>query len=208
MWMSCHQNCLTCSGKATESKMNCLTCERGFSFYQKSNYCLNCPTFVNFNQTDCLIAVPKGYFIEDRSLGIIGKCYDLCATCDKGPTYVSGLVTMNCKTCLYEGKGETLKEGQCPPAPGKGTDHTKEEEEEKEVVKTQKNVLLTFTIIICAVLAVLIIGVIIFLFCYNSRSREVKANNTDYYNIGGKNIPFEDENNNNNNSNNNNFAIN
>jgi hypothetical protein len=209
MWMSCHKNCLTCSGKATENKMNCLTCESGVNFYQKSSNCLKCPTFVNFNQTDCLITVPKGYFIEDRNLGIIGKCYDLCATCDKGPIYAGGMVSiMNCKTCLFESKGKTLKEGECPPSPGKGADHTKEEEEEKEVVKTQKNVLLSFTIIICAVLAVLIIGVVVFLFCYNSRSKEIKANNTDYYNIGGKNIPFEDENNNNNNSNNNNFAIN
>jgi hypothetical protein len=36
------------------------------------------------------------------------------------------------------------------------------------------------------------------------RSSKRKENNNDYYNIGGKDIPFEDENNNNNNNNNDN----
>ena len=207
MWMSCHKNCLTCSGKATENNMNCLTCESGVNFYQKSKNCLKCPTFVNFNQTECLAILPKGYYIENKNLGIIGKCHELCQTCDKGPTMANGVLSMNCKTCLYEDKKAKLKEGECPAQPGKGTDYDKEEEDEKETIKTQKNVILIFTIIICTVLAVLIIAVVICLACYNSRSQEVKANNTDYYNIGGKNIPFEDENNNNN-DNNNNFAIN
>jgi len=205
MWMQCHKNCLTCSGKATENLMNCVTCESGVNFYQKSKNCLKCPTFVNINQTDCLPIVPKGYYIIDRSLGIIGKCHELCQTCSDGPTTVNGVVHMNCKTCLYEDKGLKLKEGDCPATPGKETDTKKDDEED---IKTQRSVLLVFTIIICTILAVLIIGVIVYLFCYNSKSQELKANNTDYYNIGGKNIPFEDENNNNNNNNNNNFAIN
>ena len=207
MWMSCHRNCLTCSGKENGDKMNCLTCESGFNFYQKSNNCLKCPTYVNFNQTECLQVLPKGYYIEDKNLGIIGKCHDLCQTCDKGSTIVGGVLNMNCKTCLYENSKVKLKEGDCPAVPGKGTDYNKTEEEEKETVKTQKSVILVFTIIICSVLAVLIIGVIIFLTCYNRSFQDGKANNTDYYNIGGKNIPFEEENNDNNN-NNNNFAIN
>ena len=69
--------------------------------------------------------------------------------------------------------------------------------------------LLVFTIIICSVLAVLIIGVIVYLICYNMKSNKRKKNNNDYYNIGGKDIPFENENiNNNNENNNNNFEIN
>ena len=204
MWMPCHKNCLTCSGKETEYQMNCLTCQSGVNFYQKSKNCLKCPTFVNFNQTDCMLLIPKGYYLDDKKLRTVGKCYNLCETCEEGPTMSNGVLSMNCKTCLYENKGGKLKEGECPPIPGKRSDD--KSEEEKVEIKKQKNVLLVFIIIVCAALVLLIIGVIIYLACYNSRAQEIKANNTDYYNIGGKNIPFEDENNNNNN--NNNFAIN
>jgi hypothetical protein len=215
MWVSCHKNCLTCSGKATESQMNCLTCETGVNFYQKSKNCLKCITFVNFNQTDCMLLIPKGYYLEDKKLRTVGKCYDLCETCEEGPTIENNnLISMNCKTCLYENKSLKLREGECPAAPGnqKGDSEKKEE----GIDEGQKKTILVFTFIICGVLVVLIIGVILFLICYNMRSGKRKENNNDYYNIGGKDIPFEDENNNNknyyndndNNNNNNNFPIN
>ena len=202
--------------------MNCLTCESGLNFYQKSKNCLKCPTFVNFNQTDCLSVIPKGYYIEDRQLGTIGKCYNLCETCDKGPSKTNNnIISMNCKTCLYENKSLKLSDGECPAAPGKRKGDEKKEDE-IEVDEPQKITLLVFTIITCAVLAVLIIGVIIFLTCYNMRANKRKENNNDYFNIGGKDIPFEDENNSNinkrnrnrnynnndNDNDNNNFAIN
>jgi hypothetical protein len=102
-WVPCHKNCLTCSGKATENQMNCLTCESGVNFYQKSKNCLKCPTFVNINQTDCLIILPKGYYVEDQELGTIGKCYSLCETCVQGPTKTNNnLISMNCKTCYMK----------------------------------------------------------------------------------------------------------
>jgi len=203
MWASCHKNCLTCSGKATENEMNCLTCESGVNFYQKSKNCLKCPTFVNINQTDCLPIVPKGYYIVDRSLGIIGKCHELCQTCSEGASMVNGKLSMNCKTCLYEDKSLKLNEGECPAAPGKESGDNEKKEEEMD--DGQKITILTFTIATCAILAVLIIGVIIYLICYNRRfnKRKENNNNNDYFNIGGKNIPFEDENNNNNNNNDN-----
>ena len=196
-WVPCHKNCLTCSGKATENQMNCLTCESGVNFYQKSKNCLKCPTFVNFNQTDCLPIIPKGYYLEDKQLGIIGKCYSLCETCDKGPSKTNNnLISMNCKTCLYENKSLKLSEGECPAAPGKQKGEGEKKEEEIEEDDAPRITLLIFTIITCAVLAVLIIGVIVFLICYNMRASKRKENNNDYFNIGGKDIPFEDENNN------------
>jgi hypothetical protein len=196
-WVPCHKNCLTCSGKATENQMNCLTCESGVNFYQKSKNCLKCPTFVNFNQTDCLPIIPKGYYLEDRQLGIIGQCYSLCETCDKGPSKTNNnLISMNCKTCLYENKSLKLSEGECPAAPGKQKEEGEKKEDEIEEDDAPRITLLIFTIITCAVLAVLIIGVIVFLICYNMRANKRKENNNDYFNIGGKDIPFEDENNN------------
>ena len=93
-----------------------------------------------------------------------------------------------------------LSEGECPAAPGK--EKGDNEKKEEEIDEAPRITLLVFTIIICTVLAVLIIGVILYLICYNMRSSKRKENNNDYYNIGGKDIPFEDENNNNNNNNN------
>ena len=204
IWAPCHKNCLTCSGKAIVDQFNCLTCESGAKFYPETKNCLKCPTFVNYEQTGCLLIIPNGYYLKDKQLGTIGKCYDLCETCNKGPSKSKEILSMNCLTCKYENKALKLSEGQCPETPGTG-----EEDEDDSEVKTKKSVIFIFTIIISIVLAILIIGVIIYLFCCKSKTEEIKANNTDYYNIGGKNIPFEDENNNNNNNNNNNdFAIN
>ena len=81
--MPCYENCLTCDigGKSTE--MNCLTCKNNFKFYKKTKNCLNCKKYVNYEQTGCIDEIPEGYYLEDSNLGTIGKCHELCKTCEK-----------------------------------------------------------------------------------------------------------------------------
>ena len=117
IFRECYKNCLTCSGKENSSNdMNCLSCENDFKFYNRSNNCLNCPQFVNFNQNECINEIPDGYFLEDEELGSLGKCHYLCKTCNAGP-YIDNFndYHMNCKSCLYSNrKFNPIFEGDCP----------------------------------------------------------------------------------------------
>ena len=105
IFKACHENCLTCYSKPNGQKeMNCLTCDNGFKFYNKSNNCLNCENYVNLEQTECLQTIPEGYFLEDKDLKSLGKCHFLCKTCESGPyintKYSSKPYYQNCKTCF------------------------------------------------------------------------------------------------------------
>ena len=101
----CYKDCLTCDKKETSAQnMNCLSCTNDFIFYNKSKNCLSCPNYINYAQTQCISSVPEGYYILNKTLGLIEPCYHLCKTCSKGPFKDNNIFYMNCDICLYENK--------------------------------------------------------------------------------------------------------
>ena len=55
LFMPCYKDCLSCSQNGTELKMNCLSCDDDkFDYYKKSTNCLDCPKYVDYNQTKCI----------------------------------------------------------------------------------------------------------------------------------------------------------
>ena len=99
--------------------MNCLTCEKDFKFYNRSNNCLNCPKYVNFYENECINEIPEGYYLEDKELGSLGKCYYLCKTCTAG-SYIDSYkhIHMNCISCLYQNSQfKPIFTGDCPDTP-------------------------------------------------------------------------------------------
>ena len=119
MFSPCYKDCLTCSKKEKSSKqMNCLTCDYNLKYYNRSNNCLNCSKYVNYEQNECIESIPDGYYLEDEELGSLGKCYYLCKTCTAGFYYKSNYLHMNCKSCLYINKNfKPMFEGDCPDTP-------------------------------------------------------------------------------------------
>ena len=81
--------------------MNCLSCESGFKFYNRSNNCLSCPHYVNIEQNECINEIPEGYYLEDNKTNSTGKCHYLCKTCEAGPYYLRKQYHMNCKKCFF-----------------------------------------------------------------------------------------------------------
>ena len=118
----CFKDCFTCDNKAiNRQNMNCLSCTSDFIFYPKGKNCLNCPDFVNYPQTQCISSVPEGFYIVNKTLGLIAQCYHLCKTCSKGPLNDTDGYHMNCDICLYENKNFIPSEpGDCPPSPEEG----------------------------------------------------------------------------------------
>ena len=116
LFIPCYKDCLTCSTKENDNnEMNCLSCDNDFKFYNKSKNCLNCPKYVNYEQNNCIEAIPEGYYLEDKIYGILGKCHPLCKSCREGPLIINSELHMNCETCLYENKNyESIYQGNCP----------------------------------------------------------------------------------------------
>ena len=119
MFSPCYKDCLTCSYKEINSKqMNCLSCDNNFNFYNTSKNCLNCSKYVNYEQTECIETIPDGYYLEDKELGILEKCYYLCKTCTEGHYYRNNDLHMNCKSCLYNNSEFSPRfYGDCPETP-------------------------------------------------------------------------------------------
>ena len=98
LYSSCHPLCKYCISKEkNDTYMNCLSCrESDYKFYRKNRNCLKCQKYVNYEQTECINEIPKGYYLSNISYGIIEKCNEYCSICSKGPTYNS----MNCDACI------------------------------------------------------------------------------------------------------------
>ena len=129
VFMPCYKDCLSCDNSGTENNMNCLSCKNDFKFYKKTKNCLNCPKFVNFEQTGCIEEVPEGYFVEDENLGTIGKCNELCKTCEKGEETIEEKIHMNCKVCKFSNNSYIPEfEGNCPD----GDEEKKDDEDGKK----------------------------------------------------------------------------
>ena len=97
VYSSCYSLCDFCYSKEINSTyMNCKSCKfENYKFYPKNRNCLNCPKYVNYEQTECANEISNGYYLYDAEYGIIEKCHELCSKCTKGPTYSS----MNCDYC-------------------------------------------------------------------------------------------------------------
>ena len=193
----CYRDCYTCKTKEINSTyMNCLTCHNLYKFYQKTKNCLKCPKYVNYLQTGCVDEIPEGYYLSDEIFGIIEKCYHLCKTCKSGPETINGIVHMNCETCLYQSNFKMLIDGNCPSEESKSPDSNKDKNEKKNKSNNSFGIVISIIIVI---LVLVISGVIIYIKCFKNKGVIIKRK-TDYYNIGeklnvgGKIIPFEDEN--------------
>ena len=59
---------------------------------------LNCPKFdlyFNYEKTDCISTIPKGYYLQDAENKILGKCHENCEECEGGPDENNN----NCEKC-------------------------------------------------------------------------------------------------------------
>ena len=56
--------------------------------------CVKFNLFFNYEQTDCISTIPKGYYLQNEDNHILGKCHQNCEECDIGPDENN-----NCKTC-------------------------------------------------------------------------------------------------------------
>ena len=70
----CYKDCYTCNTKEVNSTyMNCLTCHKLYNFYKKSKNCFKCPKYVNYLQTGCIDIIPDGFYLANKTTGIIEK---------------------------------------------------------------------------------------------------------------------------------------
>ena len=183
----CYKDCYTCNTKEINSKyMNCLSCSEPFKFYEKNKNCLNCDKYVNYDQTECIDSVPDGYYIKDKNLGILDKCYMLCKTCSRKEFEINGKLYMNCDSCIFKTNSKQDIEGNCPE---KDEEEIKESESEEE--KGENNALVYISVIISIIIFIAVL-VVIYLKCCK-KERYVKIPSGDL-SIGEKNIPFDDEN--------------
>ena len=190
VFSSCYRDCHTCDGKEISFEhMNCKSCHNLYKFYEKSTNCLKCSKYVNYLQTECIDTIPEGYYLENENMGTIQKCHSLCKTCLRKPEQINNQIYMNCETCLYENKNLQLIKGNCPESP------SKEDDEKGKEGKSGNNIFLWMSVSIGALIIIVIISVIIIKKCCGNKEKMEVDNNIDYYNISGKNIPFEDENN-------------
>lgn len=112
----CYKNCETCSAiSVDENAQKCLTCKAstylqyksfncketcGDSYFQDATTrkCINCndeQKFKYIDENECIQSRPDNSYVIDEKFGLLGHCYDLCATCDKGGNDQEH----NCKTC-------------------------------------------------------------------------------------------------------------
>lgn len=132
----------------------------------------NCPKYVDFEQKNCIKEIPEGYFLEDNIQGIIGKCHQLCKTCERGQTEINGEIHMNCKICKYNNSQFNNNiEGNCPETQGNTEEKEKENTEEKENTNDNEDennndkknsksllwILYVIIIIICITICIIII---------------------------------------------------
>ena len=175
----CYKDCYSCNTKEINSTyMNCLACSIPFKFYEKNKNCLNCDKYVNFEQTQCFNEIPDGFYLKDEEKGIIDKCYKLCKTCSKKEVQIGSKFYMNCDTCLYKNNSKVTIEGNCP------------ENEDEDVEESKSNFVVYFSIIL-SIIIIIVAGIVVyFKFC---RKNKYKLDPSNYLNIDGKNISFDDE---------------
>ena len=176
----CYKDCYTCNAKEKNSTyMNCLSCLEPLKFYEKNKNCLKCDKYTNFEQTQCIDSIPTGYYLLDKEKGIIDKCYHLCKTCSRKEFELEGKLNMNCDSCKFKNNSKIQIEGNCPEY------ETLEEKDEG-----RNNFVIIFSIIL-SILILIAILIVLYFKCY--KSNKFKKDPSNYINIDGKNIPFDDE---------------
>ena len=102
---SCYENCPKRTRVNGENTLR--TCKNFSCPYDNSN---PRKIYYNYNQSDCIASIPRGYFLDNEELKTIDKCHDDCVDCEKRATDSS----TNCKTCIEEKphiyKGNCYKE--------------------------------------------------------------------------------------------------
>ena len=190
MFMPCYKNCYKCITKEiNETKMNCVSCNYGFKYYEHSLNCLNCPKYVNHLQTECIDKIPTGYFLKDKYLGTIEKCYSLCKTCEGVEYLDSKGLHMNCLTCLYNNPNfKSDIEGNCPD---NGEENTEDEKDEDKIKRN--NFAMIFGISIGAIVIILLVIVIVLsVKCGSNKKEDLEPLTSNYKKIHG-NVPMEDD---------------
>ena len=61
-----------------------------------SSSILECNKYLNYEKNKCIDSIPDGFYLFDKSKGIIEKCHISCKLCDIGPNEFSN----NCKQCI------------------------------------------------------------------------------------------------------------
>ena len=179
--MPCYENCLTCNNNGISTQMNCLSCKNNFKFYEKSKNCLNCEKYVNYLQTECINEIPEGYYIDDEYLGTLGKCYELCKTCEKGPNKTEDEIHMNCKECKFTNIDyKTEIEGNCP-------DSQKDDDKDNKENKGGTNILIW--ILVPSIIVIILI--ILVFFIIRRRKKEGAPNDYSKLDQKGQNISME-----------------
>ena len=193
----CYRDCFTCTEKEIDSThMNCLSCHILYKLYDKTKNCLKCSKYVNYEQTGCIDTIPEGYFLSDAKDGIIDRCYSLCKTCSSAAEKFNNDIHMHCDSCLSQDNYK-LVDGNCveltEDEKKAQKDKTNNEPEKRET--SSNNYLVIWISILLVIIIIIVIGIIIYKKRGGKFGFKKTKNNTDYFNIGGKNIPFEDENN-------------
>ena len=161
--------------------MNCETCSSPFKLFEKTKNCLNCDKYVNFEQTTCINSIPTGYYLMDKTKGIIDKCYGLCKTCSGKDYKIGNELHMNCDSCLFKNNSKIKIEGNCPEI----------EEDDEETPTKSGNSLVIIISVVLSIVVVVVIAVVIY--CKCCKNRQFKNDLSSYQNSDGKNIPFEDD---------------
>ena len=153
---------------------------------------MDCPNYVNYEQTGCVDTVPDGYFVLDQYRKLIDKCHELCKTCKASSYKISNTLYMNCETCLYNNtKFKTDIVGNCPESEGKNDDK-EEDEDKKEENKKGLGFWFWSGIIGCIVLVIGII-IIVILIIHTKRKEDNDIPISDYRNIHGRHIAMEED---------------
>ena len=106
--------------------------------FEESNNCLNCPRYVSYDLKECIDEIPEGYYVKNTELKTLGKCHELCKTCDEGPE----LWGMHCTDCKYKSERFFPEyEGDCPT---ENYDEEVEEEEESGECPRDKPILIRY----------------------------------------------------------------
>ena len=98
----CIKNCADI-GKYEYNNICQEACPNYWSDTEYDHICkLDCAQFhlyFNYEKTDCIETIPKGYYLKDRENKIIDKCHDNCEECEIGPTENNN----NCLKCKTTG---------------------------------------------------------------------------------------------------------
>ena len=202
LFIPCYKDCLSCNDSGTEKKMNCLSCDDDyFNYYKKSTNCLDCPKYVDYNQTKCINELPEGYFVDNNFLKTIEKCHELCKTCEKKSDIINNQIYMNCQSCKYGNISIIQIEGNCPTeeeaknynnSNNNNNDNNNNNNNNKKNDNNNENsnVLAWVLSSIIIIIILIIVGILFYKKWYKKRTEKEE---NDYYTMKGKNIKLEDE---------------